>query len=129
MAKYLWRDDYLIGHPEIDAQHQHLFALLDKLFTAVCSGTGAQVVEEVIDELVAYTRHHFVVEESLMRELNYPALEKHRQDHQQLLEAVNSKMTKLRRGEKVMSIDLLEFMNDWLCRHILSGDMQFKELL
>lgn len=127
MAKYLWRDDYRIGHPEIDAQHQHLFGLLDKLYEAVCAGTAAQLVEEVVDELVDYTRQHFIVEESLMRELNYPGLDRHRQEHQDLLETVNSKMNKLRRGEKVMSIELLEFMNNWLCRHILMSDRQFKD--
>lgn len=125
MAKYLWREEFCTGHTAIDQQHEQLFNLLDKLYDAVCAGEGANMVESVVTELVAYTRTHFYQEESLMRECHYPCIEEHQREHQWLLQMVDDKMAALRRGDKVMSIELLEFMNDWLCKHILKSDSQF----
>lgn len=124
MAKYLWRDEFCTGREDIDEQHQQLFSLLDKLYDAVCAGEGASVVESVVIELVAYTRTHFYQEESLMREYNYPCIEEHQREHQWLLQKVDDKMAALRRGDKVMSIELLEFMNEWLGNHIIKSDTQ-----
>ena len=124
MAKYLWRDEFLIGHEQIDQQHRQLFGLLDQLYDAVCSGQGESVVESIVDELSAYTREHFVTEEALMRELCVPALALHQRDHQRLLDAVQQKLATLRQGGKVVSIELLEFMNQWLGQHILKSDLQ-----
>ncbi|MEH6473191.1 MAG: bacteriohemerythrin [Halopseudomonas sp.] len=129
MAKYLWRDEFCIGHAKIDKQHQQLFELLDKLYDEVCAGNADSTVEEVVSELVDYTRHHFFHEESMMRELNYPGLEKHQQEHQRLLQMVDEKMGTLRRGDKVMSIELPEFMNQWLTQHILKSDRELAQVL
>ena len=133
MAKYLWRDEFCVGHSEIDQQHQQLFALLDKLYDAVCVGdrdTEAEcAVESVVTELVNYTRSHFYLEESLMREAGHFGLEKHQQEHRQLLSMVDEKMAALRRGDKLISIDLLEFMNLWLTQHILKSDAQLAQVL
>ncbi len=129
MAKYLWREEFCTGHAEIDQQHQQLFALLDKLYEAVCAGQGASFVEEVVSELVTYTRSHFYLEESLMRERNDPGLMGHQREHQWLLERVDDKMAALRRGDRVMSIELLEFMNQWLGQHIMKSDIQLAQRL
>ena len=133
MAKYLWREEYAIGQPEIDQQHQQLFALLDRLYDAVCTGgddtEGKSAVEAVVVELVSYTRSHFFLEESLMRESGYFGLEQHQQEHQRLLSMVDEKMAALRRGDKIISIELLEFMNLWLAQHILKSDSQFAQFL
>tara|TARA_R110001583_G_scaffold72108_1_gene202279 strand:+ start:323 stop:727 length:405 start_codon:yes stop_codon:yes gene_type:complete len=133
MAKYLWREEYATGQPEIDQQHQQLFALLDKLYDAVCAGgddsEGQSAVEEVVTELVSYTRSHFFLEESLMRESGYFGLEQHQQEHQRLLSMVDEKMAALRRGDKIISIDLLEFMHLWLAQHIMKSDGQLAQFL
>ena len=134
MAKYLWREKYAIGQPEIDQQHQQLFALLDRLYAAVCAGgddssEGQSAVEAVVTELVSYTRSHFFFEESLMRESGYFGLEQHQQEHHRLLSMVDEKMAALRRGDKIISIDLLEFMNLWLAQHIIKSDSQLAQFL
>ncbi|WP_207061097.1 bacteriohemerythrin [Motiliproteus sp. SC1-56] len=122
VAKYLWRDEYAIGNEEIDSQHRRLFELLDELYQAVCQGNASQSVMPVLEELVAYTREHFYAEESLMREVNYPGLAQHQQEHEALLAAVQRKIAALERGDKVLSIELLEFVHQWLSGHILNSD-------
>ncbi len=133
MATYLWRDEFSIGHPEIDRQHQQLFALLDKLYDAVCIGdqnsAAERAVEMAVAELVSDTRSHFDLEESLMRESGYVGLEQHQQQHQQLLSRVDEKVAALRSGDKLISIELLEFMNLWLTQHILKSDAQLAQVL
>lgn len=129
VAKYLWREEYSIGNAEIDGQHRRLFELLDELYQAVCVGDGAPAVKAVLEELVDYTREHFYIEEALMREMRYPALEHHQAEHQQLLAEVKRKVSAFERGDKVPSIELLEFMHLWLSNHIMTCDRQVAAFL
>jgi hemerythrin len=128
VAKFIWREEYCIGHAEIDAQHKDLFGLQSKLYDAVSAGHGKELVEQVVEELLSYVRNHFILEETLMSEMNYPGFEEHRRQHLQLLERVNSMRSLVARGENLASIELLEFMNDWLSQHILKSDLQLTEL-
>lgn len=46
-------------------------------------------MDEVIKELIDYTRYHFKGEEAIMKICNYPDLEAHRGLHQKLITQVN----------------------------------------
>ncbi|WP_210396335.1 bacteriohemerythrin [Motiliproteus sediminis] len=122
MSRYLWRDEYAMGDAEVDAQHRKLFALLDQLYEAVCVGEGQDAVGGVLEELLAYTREHFHQEEVVMREIQYPGLEQHQREHEKLMAEVRHQLETFRRGERIVSIELLEFMNNWLGNHILKSD-------
>lgn len=122
MSRYLWREEYAMGDQEVDSQHRQLFVLLDRLYEAVCIGEGQSAVGGVLEELLAYTREHFHSEEVVMREIGYPALQQHQQEHERLLSEVRHQLETFRRGERIVSIELLEFMNNWLGNHILKSD-------
>ena len=49
-------------------------------------------------------------------------------EHQELLAEVQRKINALERGEKVSSIELLEFMHLWLSDHIMTSDRQVADL-
>lgn len=129
MAKYLWRDAFCVGDQEVDKQHRKLFELLDQLYSAVCVGEGTEQVGRVLEELLGYTRYHFYAEETLMQEVGYPGYASHKQEHEQLMAEVQRQLEAFKRGDKILSIDLLEFMNDWLSQHILQSDLQISEHL
>ena len=129
MSRYLWRDEYAMGDPAVDRQHRQLFVLLDRLYEAVCIGEGQEAVGGVLEELLAYTREHFHLEEVVMRDINYPAREAHQQEHEKLMAEVRHQLETFRRGERIVSIELLEFMNNWLGNHILKSDRQVSDFI
>ena len=68
---FAWKDSYSIGVQEIDAQHRRLFSLADELHSAMNAGKGKVVLEQVLQNLITYTKSHFAGEERLMqREMN-----------------------------------------------------------
>jgi hemerythrin len=125
MAKYHWRDEFCVGNPDVDRQHKELFQLLDKLHDAVTGGDGNIMVGEVLEQLLSYTQEHFYQEEALLREVDYPELLNHIKEHEELVGTVQHKLNAFKQGDKVLNIELLEFINGWWNRHILNSDKRF----
>lgn len=65
----LWKPAYKIGNPVIDAEHEALFGLANKFLTAEMRGE----LSTCAMAFYRYTREHFAHEETLMREIGYPA--------------------------------------------------------
>ncbi len=75
----------IIGHAEIDAQHDKLGARLNQFMD--CSKVGDDKgCEEVMTELVAAIERHFDFESKVMRELGYTELDRHMEEHDKIVE-------------------------------------------
>ena len=59
MALFAWNDAYTLAVPEIDRQHQQLFAYAGQLHSAMMAGQGREVLAPILSNLIAYTRAHF----------------------------------------------------------------------
>jgi len=124
MSLFQWNDSFSVGNAEIDDQHKKLFQLADQFHDAMAHGKGKQALQETLQELIDYTKHHFACEEKLMQKTAYPQYKEHKAEH----DLLTSKVTKFRddlAGDKVVvTIDVLEFLRGWLASHI--GDMDRK---
>lgn len=124
-ALFNWSDAYKVGVQEVDEQHQVLVSLLNQLHEAVRGQTEATATRVLLDRLIEYTRTHFLLEESLMRLTHYPAFEKHKQQHEDLIRQVADLQWRLDRGNAAIGIELLVFLRDWLIQHISETDRRF----
>ncbi|MCB1766851.1 MAG: hemerythrin family protein, partial [Candidatus Competibacteraceae bacterium] len=96
MVKFIeWSNALSIGIEEIDAQHKVLVDLLNQVHEAIQQRHGVEVTNEIVEQLGEYTRIHFAVEESLMRILHYPEYERHKDEHDRLIEQLNGFRAKL----------------------------------
>lgn len=114
-----WKNSYKIGHEEIDAQHQQLFKLINKVLEAKDKGAltaGAMA-------LFQYTREHFAHEEQLMKRLNYPAMAGHQAQHDSLISRLNEVAARI--ANDTLDHAVLEaFLSDWLLTHIATTDIK-----
>lgn len=117
-----WSDDLKIGLPEIDAQHQLLFAIFDDLNAAIKWGEGDNVLEEIFQRLEEYVKHHFHDEEAYMREIRYPKIEQHIEEHQQLLLRLKMLGKRKDKREPIDPKGVSFFLNEWITEHITSSD-------
>ena len=108
-----WKDAYKVGNAEIDAQHQEIFRKANAFLDAMDDATLTNCAMGFFQ----YTREHFKHEETLMRELNYPAIAGHIQQHIDLLERLNDIASKIA-GKELTYKDLEYFLTDWLLIHI-----------
>ncbi len=120
-----WSDELSVGIAEIDAQHQILVDLLNEIHEAIREGTTVEVTKGIIDRLDQYTRIHFAVEECLMRILDYPDYERHKQEHDKLLTQLTELHIKLEKGKGAIGFELAFFLKGWITQHILEGDQRY----
>lgn len=126
MVKFIeWSNELSVGIEEIDAQHKVLVNLLNQIHEAIQQRHGAEVTNQIIEQLGEYTRIHFAVEESLMRILHYPEYERHKEEHDKLIEQLNAFRAKLAEGKASISFELAHFLKIWLTKHIMEGDKRY----
>jgi len=124
MTRFIWLDDYKIGHKFVDEQHQTLFELANKIIDPENQDSTHQHVMA----LFKYVHEHFRAEEAIMREIHYPAYEQHRLEHDKLLDRLSAVGEAVGRGETDIEA-IASFMTGWLLVHIIGDDMQIGDFL
>lgn len=125
MAGIQWREEYAVGIPEIDGQHQGLVALIGRLHEAMLTGRSRRNMAPMIAELVEYTKVHFATEERRMEAVSYPELAHHRDIHRRFVHRVAAFQRDLGSGRVIMGMEVMTFLQDWLVKHILDEDQAY----
>lgn len=122
MAVMQWSVDFFTGLPEIDRQHEELFALVNRLHDA--RAHRDELLDEAFANLCDYIRDHFGAEESFMAEANLdPAyVARHRAAHANFIMRIDELWRAYRDGSDAAADDLLSFLIAWLREHILVTD-------
>ncbi len=118
MTMFDWKPEYAVGHPDIDSQHKRLFQLAAELHSSMLAGHGKEILNRVLANLISYTKHHFAAEEKLMQKSRYPAYLQHKAKHDQLTAQVVEFQKNFAAGRTTISVDLLQFLSNWLQHHI-----------
>ena len=128
-AMFEWNQKYSVGIQSIDAQHQNLFAIARELYDAMSAGQGKSVLARILDRLVQYTQVHFSHEERLMKLNGYPNLAEHQEQHAALTHQVLQFQADFNTGKVTMTVQLLNFLKNWLDQHIQSSDQAYAPCL
>lgn len=116
-----------IGLPILDEQHKRLFAIFDDLLAAIVEGQGEEILKDIFDRLKAYTEEHFRDEEAYMKEIGFPDLEAHADEHILLLTRVNTMWRLIKGGETISPKSVSLFVSEWISDHILQKDVAIGE--
>jgi hemerythrin len=128
MTIAIWNARYETGISLIDSQHQALFAAINRLADSFKVGDAPQQVMESLDFLARYTDEHFQTEEHYMRELGYPGLASHLDEHAKLMERVRDLQARLAERRPV-TMDVTILLADWLKQHIDDVDMGYVDFM
>jgi len=129
MPLLAWNDSYSVGVETIDQQHSGLFAIVNELHAAMLKGQAQSVVGPLLDKLVKYTLEHFAYEERMMQAAKYPNFAAHRAHHLDLTRKVEEFMARYKRGDGALTIELMQFLSNWLTKHIKQEDKQYGPFL
>lgn len=124
MTGIVWDPSLETGDAMIDAQHKHLFALVNDLRNACVENRGSEATTVVLGELGAYVTDHFAAEQALMIRSHYPvdAMVDHLSQHRALTERTTEIASQHQRGELTTVLPLAEFLHEWLRTHIRKTD-------
>ena len=119
-----WKPEYSVQIPAIDTSTNAVCSC-SPTCTATSQGKGKGVLEKGLTRLVDYTKEHFKDEEKFMGSFNYPELVAHKGLHDQLTARVTDFQKRFALQEACLTIDLMEFLQDWLAHHINGSDQKY----
>ncbi|MBU2643272.1 bacteriohemerythrin [bacterium] len=120
-----WDNSFILNIPEVDEQHKRLVDLVNQLHAAMKQKRDNSSVSEVLNGLSDYTVSHFSMEEKLMKQAGYDQLVAHQALHSDLVKQITDFKTKFEGGDAMVSMELMDFLKDWLTRHIKGTDKQY----
>ena len=124
-----WKSQYSVQIPSIDGQHQNLFRTAEELYAAMSAGQGKPALARILDRLVQYTKVHFAHEERLMSLHRYPAMPEHVAEHRALTQQVMDFQADFEGGRALMTVQVLQFLKNWLKHHIAESDQKYAPFL
>lgn len=121
----VWKDEYSVGHDELDSHHKDIIAIINDLYGAIREQAGEERLEEILERLLEYTQFHFSFEEREMKDREYPGLVEHRIVHEGMVARTRG-LRKKSIHEKNVAQEAMAFLKEWWLGHIREVDMRYR---
>jgi hemerythrin len=125
---FQWSEKLQTGVRRFDEQHKKLISMVNELHMAMSAGKGKEVLLKTINGLIKYTVEHFDDEEKAMLANKYELYNEHKTEHEDLKLQVGEFMKKYNE-DIVTTIELYEFLVNWVSKHILVTDKKYGPFL
>jgi hemerythrin-like metal-binding protein len=128
-AFFPWLDEeYTVGIQRFDKAHQRLAARISDLHEAMVVRRDRTLAIAVFTKLIHETRVHFVDEESILTQFNFPDSETHFAEHSDLIHEATEFLRNYEAGT-LSALVLLNALKAWLINHIKNSDRKYTSFL
>lgn len=117
-----WTKKLETGIQMVDDQHKSLCSLINGLHSAMVNRDSNAAMLKLIRSLKEYTVLHFNTEEQYFEHSAYPYIKEHKVLHRKFEAKVQDFENDFNNGTATVSMDLLNFLKDWLIKHIEGTD-------
>ena len=124
-----WTDNLSVNIRAIDEEHKKLINMINELHSSMGSGKGKETIGKVLTGLVNYTKTHFASEERLMEKNAYAGYLNHKAQHDALTNQVMDLHAKFQEGKTLVTVEVMNFLKDWLADHIQNTDKKYGPFL
>jgi hemerythrin len=129
MALIEWKDDFSVGVPDVDYEHQKLIALINDLHDAMSRDNSDVTVMDFLGEIYAHVAAHFALEEKIMRERNYDQYSDHKADHEALLDELRDIMDDYEENAFFSDDTFANAVGSWFSDHFRNRDARLHKHL
>jgi len=112
-------------HTGMDGEHRVQLGLIDALCAAVEARSDHDEIGRILDQLVDYSKAHFLSEELLMRLDSYDGFDDHVQDHAEMLDTLAAMVDTHRTGGAELIPGQARRLLTFLVRHIETRDAHY----
>lgn len=123
----VWSEDFSVNVQEIDDQHKKLFSMVNAYYEAFRQKKSAEAIGKLIQGLAEYTISHFKIEEAYFDKFEYADTVAHKKEHTDLLAKVTDIFERVKSGKMVLSVEIGDFLKDWLNKHIKGTDKKYSK--
>jgi hemerythrin-like metal-binding protein len=120
-----WTNAYSVQIGIIDSQHKVLIDLINDLHRAMMARSGKEQIGSTLAGLLKYTKSHFSAEEGILLSNQYPDFSNHKVEHERFIQTIQDFQGKFQRGEIALTIEVMDFLKDWLSKHIMGVDKKY----
>ncbi|MDP2418716.1 MAG: bacteriohemerythrin [Hydrogenophaga sp.] len=125
MPLMTWSNELSVGLPDIDREHHWLLDATNLLHDELSKPQPSPaVVGDTLHGLMDYTVNHFVGEESLFQQVQYPHADAHRALHDRFTAQVMGLINDHEAGKDI-GTNTLELLKNWLIQHIMVADKAY----
>lgn len=130
MEFFPWKKEYELGFDKIDSQHKVLVSIISSLMKEHELGNDANC-SDILASLKSYIAVHFNYEEDLLKENNWDesTRENHIEKHHHFRKKVDEYLETFKKGDSFLNEQILEFLKEWLYKHILVEDKKYVSFL
>lgn len=125
MALLTWTSTYSVKVDQMDEQHQKLFDMINEFYDSLGTQSNKELISNLVKGMKQYTILHFTEEEEMMKANNYPYLQEHQLEHAHFVAKVSEIEEKVNSGKLVISIELTNFLKNWIRTHIQKTDQRY----
>lgn len=122
---FFWSKKFFTNVAEIDYQHFKIVTYINKLYQKFLSKASNYEMIEVLTDLYDITKHHFADEQILMKKYDYPRLKQQISEHENLLNDLLNLLNEIKNNTKKVDASFMDFLQEWLAKHILEEDMLY----
>jgi hemerythrin-like metal-binding protein len=121
----IWNESFSVSVEKFDYQHKILIDLINQVLDVIKTGNVKQETAIVIEGLVDYTVFHFGDEEKILKQFHYPDLLRHENEHKLFVSKIKEFRSEVRSGKLSVSVEINQFLHDWLLEHIMGEDKKY----
>ena len=125
MALIQWDESLSVNVAEIDEQHKVLIDMINGLNESMRQGKSKDILGKTLNGLVNYAVIHFSTEEKYFDRFGYAKSYVHKKKHTDFTKKVAEFKTGFDSGQLMLSIDVMNFLSDWLQNHIKGTDKEY----
>ncbi|MCT4633348.1 MAG: bacteriohemerythrin [Firmicutes bacterium] len=126
-----WKDSFSVKVEEIDKQHKELFNIGAEILAAIKSNEdNYDTIMELLNKLTDYTEFHFDYEKKAMEKIGKSLSDEHLQEHENFVMKLKEATTiDIDEKQKEVLLQMLNFIADWITKHILKTDKEYVGIL
>ncbi len=130
MPLLLWRDEFSVGVPAMDQEHEEIIQLVNKAHDSQFRKGSFEVSAiELLSEIHDIVSVHFAGEEKLMRGRHYDQYVDHKADHERLLNELLDISENIENQNYYDQQVFLQHLNAWFGIHFKTKDRRLHQYL
>ena len=108
MSLIQWNNNYSVKIEKLDKQHKILIGIINKLHNSMKEGKGKEILSEVLKELIVkHSKRLYFRKEIIVLSIQKDYIS----------------------GKRLLTIEIIVFLNDWLYDHIIASDKKYASFL
>lgn len=120
-----WKHEYSVGVKKLDKQHMKIINILNDIHNYRKEKAGPLDLENILNDLLLYTRTHFADEEGLLRLVGYPKFTEHQEVHYGMAQKTQAICEAGLDDRDDLSLELLTFLRNWWVDHLENEDRRY----